>query len=110
MFLCSLNRRTNTLDRQGLYQKDTVLGPLRGTADVLNFVFETVAKLIKTQTVSGWVDQSCQLCFEHRVLRCIEQTLKYGILNPLAAIDAGLCNFTQPSPAVGGFGIDVVSD
>ena len=64
---------------------------------MLDFAFVMVSQLIKAQAVRFRIDQFGQFCFEHRVLRGIQQALKYGVLHPLAVVYTDFCYFAQPA-------------
>lgn len=67
-------------------------------------------KTIEAQVILFGIDFVEQPAFEVFVLHSIYATFKNRLLNALANALAHFCDTPKPSPALTGFGVDVVTD
>ena len=96
-FLVRMNREFYDCLSLALSKQDSILIKIRVQTHMLDFAFVMVSQLIKAQAVRFRIDQFGQFCFEHRVLRGIQQALKYGVLHPLAVVYTDFCSLRRPA-------------
>lgn len=83
MYTCA-----SQLKDQGVFRHIGVLA-----TKVFDFLLVLIAEIVKTQTVFLCIHNGTKFGLQLVALGCIQQTLKYRILYPLAVVDAFLCNF-----------------
>ena len=72
-------------------------------AEVLDLVFIALSQIVKPQTISFRVHDGEQFGLQHLALGSVQHTLKDGVLDPLAVVDALPGDLPQAF-AAGGFG------
>ena len=77
-------------------------------AEMVDFGLPVIAKVIESQTVSLFIDNTEQLVFQLEEFGIIKISFKNRILNSLSVVDTGFGDISQPFLTGASIGLDVI--